>query len=626
MALITLQNISIAFGGSKVIDELNLQIEKNQRICLLGRNGAGKSTLMKIISGNLHPDTGIVQKDQAVTIAYFAQNIPSDLQGSVFDIIAKGLGKRGELLLKYHQQELCGADNNIMANLHEQMDTFKVWSAVEEINTISSRMGLDVDLDYQSLSGGLKRRVLLARALVSDPDLLLLDEPTNHLDIDAIAWLEEYLLRFRKTLFFVTHDRLLLKRLATRIIELDRGKLADWSCDYDTFLERKQAVLEAEEKEWVNFDKKLAQEEIWIRRGIRARRTRNEGRVRALFKMREERKNRRLREGNAAMKLSEAEKSGKIVLQAQDISFNYDDKSLITDFSATISRGYKIGVIGPNGCGKTTLINLLLGKLNPQNGSIKYGSNLEIAYFDQMREQLDESKTVWENVLPNGNMVTIDGKDRHIITYLQDFLFTPERSKTPVRNLSGGERNRLLLARLFTRPANLLVFDEPTNDLDAETLELLEELLVDFKGTVLLISHDRAFLNNVVTSTFVFEGDGNVKEYIGGYDDWLLQKQNQLLNAKPAEKKDKKFIYKEKKKTTQKKKRTFKENQELKTLPGVIESLEAQLEDIHSKMADPELYRKKEKIIALKEELTKVESELSQSYERWEYLESIDEN
>ena len=625
MALISLQNINIAFGGSKVLDGLNLQIEKNQRICLLGRNGAGKSTLMKIISGNLQPDTGIVQKDQAVTIAYFAQYIPTNLQGSAFDIIAKGLDRRGDLLLKYHKQEALGENDELIANLHEQMDALNVWSAFEEINAISSRMGLDVNAEYQSLSGGQKRRVLLARALVLDPDLLLLDEPTNHLDIEAIAWLEEYLLRSNKTLLFVTHDRLLLKRLATRIIELDRGSLTDWTCDYETFLKRKQAVLETEEKEWANFDKKLAEEEIWIRRGIRARRTRNEGRVRALFKMREERKQRRLREGNMKMKLSQADRSGKIVLQADATSFGYEDKLLISDFSTIIVRGDKIGIIGPNGCGKTTLINLLLGKLNPQKGSVKQGSNLKIAYFDQMREQLDESKSVWENVLPNGNMVTIDGKSRHIVTYLQDFLFTPERSKTPVKNLSGGERNRLLLARLFTQPANLLVFDEPTNDLDAETLELLEELLIDFKGTVLLISHDRAFLNNVVTSTFVFEGAGKVKEYIGGYDDWLIQKQAKKETKKTDKKTEKKKLYQEEKKTKQKKKRTFKENQELKGLPAIIDSLEAELEAIHTKMAAPDVYRNKDQVVSLKDELNKVESELSQAYARWENLESIEE-
>ena len=624
MALLSLQNISIAFGGHKILDNLNLQIEKNQRICLLGRNGAGKSTLMKIISGSLLPDTGLVQKDQAVTIGHFEQHIPTELEGTAFDLISKGLGKRGDLLLKYHQLESQGADSDEMTKLHGQMEIHHVWSALEEINTISSRMALDLDLEYQSLSGGQKRRVLLARALVSDPDLLLLDEPTNHLDIEAIAWLEEYLLRFPKTLLFVTHDRLLLKRLATRIVEIDRGVLVDWSCDYDTFLKRKQSVLDAEEKEWANLDKKQAQEEIWIRKGIRARRTRNEGRVRALFKMRAEQKNRRLREGNVQMRLSEAEKSGKIVLEAEAISFNYDDKPLLDDFSTTIARRDRIGVIGPNGCGKTTLINLLLGQLKPQKGRIKHGTNLEIAYFDQMREQLDESKTVWENVLPNGNMVTIDGKDRHIVTYLQDFLFTPERSKTPVRSLSGGERNRLLLARLFTRPSNLLVFDEPTNDLDVETLELLEELLVDFKGTVLLISHDRAFLNNVVTSTFVFGTDGTVNEFVGGYDDWLLQKQDQTTEVKQAEKIDKKKLYKEEKKNKQVKKRTFKENQELKSLPGLIESLEKQVDDIHTKMADPEIYRLKDEIIKLKDELEQVESLLSISYARWEYLESIE--
>jgi len=622
MALISLQDIGVAFGGDKVLDQLNLQIEKNQRVCLLGRNGVGKSTLMKIISGTLYPDSGLVQKDSTINVAYFAQNIPTDLQGTAYEIIAKGLGARGELLLRYHQSEMSGINEDQLPDLYAQMDHLNAWTAVEEINTIASRMDLEIDMDYQSLSGGQKRRVLLARALVSDPDLLLLDEPTNHLDIDAIAWLEEYLLRFLKTLLFVTHDRLLLKRLATRIIELDRGTLTDWSCDYDTFLERKQVVLDTEEKEWANFDKKLAEEEVWIRRGIRARRTRNEGRVRALFKMREERKQRRTREDNATMKLSQADRSGKIVLQADAVTFQYEDEQLIKNFNIIIGRGDKIGIIGPNGCGKTTLINLLLGKLNPAQGTVKHGSNLEIAFFDQMREQLDESKTVWENVLPNGNMVTIDGKSRHIVTYLQDFLFTPERSKTPVKNLSGGERNRLLLAHLFTRPANLLVFDEPTNDLDAETLELLEELLVDFKGTLLLISHDREFLNNVVTSTFVFEGNGKVKEYIGGYDDWLTQNQN--LETKRVEKIDKKQLYKEEKKAKQVKKRSFKENQELKTLPATIESLEVELEIIHSKMADPEVYRIKDQVISLNEELAKVESKLSQSYARWEYLDGID--
>ncbi len=620
MALVSLQDVSLAFGGNNIIDHLNFQVEPNQRVCLLGRNGAGKSTLMKIISGVLPPDSGSVHKDPTLRIAYFEQHIPMDLNGTAFDIIAGGLGERGSLLLEYHQQTLMGSAGS--NDLHSRMDAMNVWKAYDEIHTIASRIGLDLEALYQNLSGGQKRRVLLAKALVSDPDLLLLDEPTNHLDIEAIAWLESYLLRMRITLLFVTHDRLLLKRLATRIIELDRGKLTDWSCDYETFIQRKQSVLEAEEKEWERFDKKLAQEEIWIRKGIRARRTRNEGRVRALKKMREERRQRRQREGQAQMILSEAEHSGKIVLKAEHVSFSYGDKIVLSDFNALIARGDKIGIIGPNGCGKTTLINVLLGKLQPQRGRVTPGTKLQTAYFDQMRAQLDESKTVWENVLPNGNMVSVNGKDRHIVSYLQDFLFTTERSKTPVRNLSGGERNRLLLARLFTEPANLLVFDEPTNDLDAETLELLEDRLMQFNGTILLISHDRAFLNNVVTSTLVFEGSGIVKEYVGGYDDWLLQKQN--TSKKPAQKTNKKKLYQKEKRARQKKQKlSFKEEQELQKLPALIESLETEMEMIHSKMSDPNLYRIKDEIVALKQRLNEIELALKRHYERWECLEEI---
>jgi ATP-binding cassette subfamily F protein uup len=622
MALISLQSVSLAFGGHNIIDRLSFQVETGQRVCLLGRNGAGKSTLMKIISGLLPPDSGSVHKAPGLRIAYFEQHIPINLAGTAFDIIASGLGERGNLLLEYHRQTLLGRADS--GDLQSRMDSLNVWKAYDEIHTIASRIGLDLEAGYQTLSGGQKRRVLLARALVSEPDILLLDEPTNHLDIEAISWLETYLLRMRITILFVTHDRLLLKRLATRIIELDRGKLTDWSCDYETFLQRKQSVLEAEEKKWEEFDKKLAQEEIWIRKGIRARRTRNEGRVRTLKKMREERRQRRQREGQVQMILSEAEHSGKIVLKAEHVFFAYGAKTVLSDFNALIGRGDKIGIIGPNGCGKTTLINVLLGKLQAQQGRVTMGTNIQIAYFDQMRAQLDESGTVWENVLPNGNTVSVNGKDRHIVSYLQDFLFTPERSKTPVYNLSGGERNRLLLARLFTEPANLLVFDEPTNDLDAETLELLEELLMQFNGTVLLISHDRAFLNNVVTSIFAFEDNGEVKEYVGGYDDWLSQRQEQKKIEKPAAKADKKKLYREEKKAKQKKKRSYKEEQELQKLPALIESLELEQEEIHTKMSsDPDLYRRKDEIVSLKQRLSEIETALKEHYERWEYLEEI---
>ncbi len=624
MAIITLQNISIAFGGEKLLDDVNLRIEKKQRVCLLGRNGVGKSTMMKIINGEIKPDSGVVQKDPGIKISYFSQQIPQDLQGTVFSVIAKGLGKRGELLLKYHEDaQSDNADHSNLNNLHSDLDTHNVWHAFEEIEKITSRMNIKTDWEYEQLSGGQKRRVFLASALVSEPDLLLLDEPTNHMDIETISWLEEYLLRYNITLLFVTHDRMLLKKLATRIIELDRGKLFDWACDYETFLQRKEAVLDAEEKERANFDKKMAQEEIWIRRGIKARRTRNEGRVRALLKMREERKKRRNRDGTVSMTLHDAQMSGKLVLEVDNLSYSYDAKPLIKDFNILITRGDKIGIIGPNGCGKTTLVSLLLDKRNPDSGVIKRGSNIQTAYFDQLREQLEEEKTVWENVLPNGNIVSVNGVNKHIISYLQDFLFTPERAKSPVKQLSGGERNRLLLAKLFTQPANLLVFDEPTNDLDAETLELLEELLVNFKGTVLLISHDRMFLNNVVTSVLVFSGDGEVKEYVGGYDDWLAQKMKKQPVENRAPNSIKRERYKEEKRKKQKKKISFREKQELDKLPFLIESIEKEQSNIYVKMSDPDVYRDRAAIIILKERMAEIDQELPKLYERWEYLESL---
>lgn len=628
MAILSIQNISVAFGGHNILDSITIQIEKGQRICLLGRNGSGKSTLMKIISGRFTADAGNVHKEQTTQISYFSQEIPTDLPGTVFEITAAGLGMRGRLLLQHHAQEKqakngAAPEAEEQLQLHEQMEQYNVWPAVDEIKKILSRMDLIADWEYRSLSGGQKRRVLLAAALVSQPDILLLDEPTNHLDITTISWLEEYLLRSGVTLLFVTHDRSLLKRLANRIIELDRGRLTDWACDYDTFLVRKQAVLDAEEKEWEQFDKKLAREEQWIRKGIRARRTRNEGRVRALEKMREERKQRRGREGTALMQAAEAGRTGKLVLEAQSVSYRFGAEPLISDFSCRIRRGDKIGIIGPNGCGKTTLVNLLLGKLPPEMGSIRYGTHLQTLYFDQMREQLDERKTVWENVLPNGNMVSVNGKNIHIITYLKDFLFTPERAASPAGQLSGGERSRLLLARLFTKEANLLVLDEPTNDLDTETLELLEELLAGFKGTVLLISHDRMFLNNVVTGLFAFTEDGKIREFIGSYDDWSRQKPTGESGPPAVSKKEKKKIYQDEKKAKRKKKRTFKEEQEFEALPLEIEALEEEQQGIYTKMSEPDFYRNREEAAALSERMKAIEAELAKAYVRWEYLDSI---
>ena len=628
MALISVSNISIAFGGAKILDNLSFQIERKQRICLLGRNGTGKSTLMKILKGSLSPDAGAVFKEQNIKISYFAQKIPHDLDGSVFQIIAGGLAVRGKLLVKYHNEEKRisndpDADHSALNELHEEMDHFNAWSAQNQIDEILSRMSLNSDWDYQSLSGGQKRRVLLAAALVSEPDLLLLDEPTNHLDINTITWMEEFLLNLNTTLFFVTHDRMLLRKLATRIIELDRGELVDWACDYDTFLERKQAVLDIQEKEWQKFDKKLAEEEVWIRKGIKARRTRNEGRVRALVKMRREREKRRTRNGMVSLNLADAQRSGKIVIQAENVCFGYGKKPLITNFNAIIGRGDKIGIIGPNGCGKTTLIKLLIGDVAPNSGSIKLGTNLAVVYFDQMREQLLEEKTIWENVLPYGEFVDIDGHKKHIISYLQDFLFTPERAKTPVKNLSGGERNRLLLARLFTQSANFLVLDEPTNDLDTETLELLEELLVNFKGTVLLISHDRAFLNNVVTSTLSFLDNGVIHENVGGFDDWLLKTDEHPAPAKAHVQIDKKKQYKEAQKASREKKLTFKEQKELDALPAHIEDLEDEQSELYHKMADPAFCQSKKNIVDAKKRMNELEDEIAKLYERWEFLEAF---
>lgn len=612
-----------------MLDNITMQIEKKQRICLLGRNGSGKSTLMKILAGEIIPDKGLIQKNAATRISYFSQDIPQNIDNSVFNIVARGLGIQGELLEKYHREEQHQAENPLADHqgfnkLHEAMDKHNAWGAVDEINQILTRMDLQADALYNELSGGQKRRVMLASALVSQPDLLLLDEPTNHLDIDSIRWLEEFLLRRNITLLFVTHDRMLLRRLATRIIELDRGKLADWSCDYETFLARKQAQLDAEEKAWKDFDKKLSQEEIWIRKGIKARRTRNEGRVRALKKLREERRERRRKEGTVSMRVSATGLSGKEVIKTHALTFGYGDKLLINNFSTLITRGDKIGIIGPNGCGKTTLINILLKKIKSTSGTVELGSNLSITYFDQLRGQLDDSKTVWENVLPNGDTVVYEGGSKHIISYLQDFLFTPERAKTPITHFSGGERNRLLLAKLFIQPSNLLVLDEPTNDLDAETLELLEEMLVNFNGTLLLISHDRAFLNNVVTSVYAFAENGEISEFVGGYDDWLSQTRAQQINNQTGRDSSKKEVYKLDKQAKRKEKKlSFNDSRELNDLPVKIERLEAEVDKLHKKMSDPGFYKNNEDVRETTALLEQTEADLEKAYSSWQVLELL---
>ena len=593
MAIIKLQDLSISFGSPLLLDNVNLQLHEGQKISLLGRNGVGKSTLMKIINGDIEPDSGSIIRAQQCITSFLPQEVPNDITGSVYSIIAQGAVPTGKIV--------------------EHLDNYEEQKYRQQIDKTLSLISLNPDNEFTNLSAGMKRRVLLGRALASDPDILLLDEPTNHLDIASIEWLEDFIAKHTKTIFFVTHDRAFLEKIATRIIELDRGKIFDWDCDYQTFLKRKENMLEAEESQNALFDKKLAQEEIWIRKGIKARRTRNEGRVRVLKKMREESANRRNQIGNVNMEIQLIEKSGKLAIEAEDISFAYDNKSIIKNFSTIIARGDKIGIIGPNGCGKTTLIKLLLEELKPQNGKVRLGTRIDKIYFDQLRGQLDEEKTVIENVTDGNEIIDLNGRSIHVIGYLQDFLFLPERAKSPVKNLSGGEKNRLLLAKLFTRPANFIILDEPTNDLDIETVELLEELLLTFKGTLLLVSHDRSFLNNVVTNTLVFEEDAVVKQYAGGYDDWLIQRKNST--PKKSEKKVRQ------KKTQDKKKLTFKEKKELESLPEIVEQKEKRKDELFSLMSDPSFYQQKgDEVSVIKDELQKLETELEHLYLRWEEL------
>jgi len=625
MALINLRNISLAFGGPPLFEDISLRIAKRERICLLGRNGTGKSTLLKVIAGELQPDAGVIDRQQGLRVARLEQDVPRDLKGTIYQAAAQGLGSIGRLLGRYHDLHLhmeSGAAElqSELAELQHNLDSCQGWTHQQAIDQVLSRLKLPADQPVASLSGGMLRRVLLARALAAEPDILLLDEPTNHLDIESITWLEEFLLRENLTLVFVTHDRALLRRLATRIVETDRGRLFDFSCDYDTFLERKEDLLHAESQEQARFDRKLAEEEIWIRKGIKARRTRNEGRVRALQKMRDEYRQRRERLGTARLSLHDAERSGKLVAEVKELSFAYGDAPVVKDFSTTVMRGDRIGIIGPNGIGKTTLLRLLLGELPPQQGSVRLGTNLQIIYFDQLREQLDPDLTVQQNLAGDQDTVVVGGRARHVIGYLQDFLFTPDRARSPVRILSGGERNRLLLARLFTRETNVMVLDEPTNDLDLETLDLLEELLAEFQGTLFLVSHDRAFLNRVVTSTMVFEGDGRITEYVGGYDDWLRQRPQVDAVSRP------KGQAKEKPRQERARKLTFKEKRELADLPQLIEGLEAEVAELHARMADPDFYRRAGTEVALTSAcLQTLEKELAVTYSRWEELDALAE-
>jgi len=626
MALINLRNISLAFGGPPLLEDISLRIDKGERICLLGRNGSGKSTLLKVIAGEIQEDAGIIDRQQGLRVARLEQDVPRNLQGTIYEATAQGLAETGDLLVRYHDLTRradngeAGLDSQL-AEIHQKLESCDGWSHQQRIEQVLSRLKLPADLPVSSLSGGILRRVLLARALAVDPDILLLDEPTNHLDIESITWLEDFLQRQNLALVFVTHDRAFLRNLATRIVEIDRGRLFDFACDYDTFLQRKDELLHAEAQEQARFDKKLAEEEVWIRKGIKARRTRNEGRVRALKKMREEFRQRRERTGTARLNLHEAERSGKLVAEVKGLSFAFGKMPLVRDFSTTVLRGDRIGIIGPNGIGKTTLLKLILGELEPQQGEVRLGTNLHVLYFDQMREQLDPDLTVQQNLAGDQDSVVIDGRSRHVIGYLQDFLFTPDRARSPVRILSGGERNRLLLARLFTRKANVLVLDEPTNDLDLETLDLLEELLADFKGTLFLVSHDRAFLNRVVTSTIAFEGDGQVREYVGGYDDWLQQRQATVIE--PVKEKP---VNRGKPKKDRPRKLTFKEKSELNGLPLRIEALETEAAELHEKIADPEFYRTAGPAVAdVNARLEEIERELATTYSRWEELDALED-
>jgi ATP-binding cassette subfamily F protein uup len=633
MALLGMRGVSIAFGGPPLLDRASFSIDRGERVCLLGRNGAGKSTVMKLLDGTLAPDEGEVVRQGGVTVARLDQEVPDDVAGTVYDVVAAGLGETGRLLARYHDATHRvsvgdGGDAALreMERVHHLLDAADAWQVSTRVDTVLEHLGLDADLPFADASGGRKRQALLARALVRQPDVLLLDEPTNHLDVTAIEWMEEFLVDRGATLLFVTHDRAFLRRVATRIVELDRGRLVDWGAgsDYDAYRERKEAALAAEEREREEFDKRIARETVRLRSSITARRTLNEGRARRLDAMRRERAAWRERAGTVRLQAQEAERSGRLVVEAKGVGFARGDRAIIRDLTTTIMRGDRVGVIGPNGSGKTTLLRLLLGELAPDAGTIRLGTGLEIAYYDQLREQLDPDRSVHDSIADGAEWVRVGGELRHVLGYLQDFLFPPERARTPVRALSGGEHNRLLLARLFTRSFNLLVMDEPTNDLDVETLDLLEAMLLDYEGTLLLVSHDREFLDNVVTSTLVLEGGGRVGEYAGGYTDWLRQRREAVSPAasppkrpaapppappRPAKERRRKL--------------TFAESRELEGLPDRIDALEREREGLYASLADPAFLRDGAAVTAAKARLAALDAEIPALTARWEALETI---
>jgi ATP-binding cassette subfamily F protein uup len=633
MPLVALDRVSLAFGHLPLLEDAVLRIERGERISVVGRNGAGKSTLLRIVSGEQAPDAGSVWTEQGLRVARLEQDVPFSADRTVFDVVADGLGDLSELVAGYHRTAVRLAEEGTPALLEQlgrrqhELEERGGWRIEQRVELVLSHLDLPSEAIVDTLSGGWRRRVLLARALVAEPDLLLLDEPTNHLDIDAILWLESFLSEYPGAVVFVTHDRAFLQRVATRIVEIDRGRLTSWPGDYETFVRRKDERLADEAVRHDKFDKRLAEEEAWLRQGVKARRTRNEGRVRALMAMRQERAARREQPGGVRLRIERAAASGQVVIEADEVTKRFGSKTVVGRLSVRIMRGDRIGLIGPNGAGKTTLLRLLLGELAPDDGEVRRGANVEVAYYDQQREQLDPVRTVFETVGDGNDTVTVNGRSRHVNAYLRDFLFPPERAQSPVGALSGGERNRLLLARLFTRPANLLVLDEPTNDLDLETLELLEAQLVEWPGTLLLVSHDRVFLDNVVTSTLVFEGDGRVEEYVGGYQDWLRQRKAPATPSPapggatppgpramglpaPAP-------------TGAARKLSFKERRELEELPGRIEALEAEQRALGGVIADPAFYTETpDAIRAALERAEQIERDLHELYARWDALDS----
>ncbi|MGN6091490.1 MAG: ATP-binding cassette domain-containing protein [Luteibacter jiangsuensis] len=620
MSLIQLLNVDYSVGGPLLLEQVDLSLDTGERVCIVGRNGAGKSTLLKLIAGELHPDDGEIRLQGGTRIARLTQEVPQDTQGSVFDVVADGLGELGHLLARYHHL-LDAGDMDGLGDVQAQIEAQNAWDLDSRVQQVIERLELPAHTDFSELSGGMKRRVLLGQALVRDPNLLLLDEPTNHLDIEAIAWLEGFLKSFAGSIVFITHDRSFLRSLATRIVEIDRGAVTSWPGDYDNYLRRREERLHAEAQANAHFDRKLAQEEVWIRQGIKARRTRNEGRVRALKAMRRERAERREQSGNARITLATAQASGRKVIEAKHVTQAYGGRTLLDDVSTTIMRGDRVGIMGPNGAGKSTLLKILLGELKPQQGEVTLGTGLEVAYFDQHRSVLDDRMNALDNVAEGREYIELNGQRKHIIGYLQDFLFSPERARAPITRLSGGERNRLLLAKLFAQPSNLLVMDEPTNDLDVETLELLEELLNEYTGTLLLVSHDRDFIDNVVTSTLVLEGNGLVGEYIGGYSDWLRQRPVTPA-PKPAAVKTSPVAEPAPAPAAPKRKLSFKEQRELDLLPAKLEQLEAEIAKRTEAMNDPKYYQQDAATITRgNEELAKLQAELEAAFARWEELE-----